>query len=512
MLIVASSILFHQPGETNRMVRPPDVSRPRPPATVERRSRQFAACVAVVLLSMVLAAPVPALATDDPRTTSATLSHTCDDGETGVAAWGTTAPRTQVANATALRAGTRSDGAFWRDDVKPNDTLVLAITDADLSPPLPERGNVTAEFREYAAGENASFEIVQTNPSPERRSKALDVLDSDATTVVADAPNDTYYLVVDLATVPVVDEHDDSIDRLLLGGDEYQVNLTVDGEPREVCGVFDVRDRDAAFQVGFPTGDDHRWLVPPESNVTVEGTTTVRPDQRLTVVVELADGTTRTRTADVRESGGGYAFSAGVDLADLTDGTRFTVDVRHDGESLLYRPAEAEVRTRNATVSVVETDGTGEYRYVEVRGTLSHGGFVVLHDGAVDGEVVASSSALPPGDYRRNLLLPDAIPGETVDVVAVPHEDTDADGEFDPATDAAYGTGVPDATDEATARATVAIATPTDSGTPGTAGATATLTDANREDAGGQPGFGTTAALLALLAVLAMRTRGERSQ
>lgn len=345
----------------------------------------------------------------------------------------------------------------------------------------------------------------------------------DGVAVVPDPANDTYYLMVDLSAVPA-----------RAPGREWDLS-----NHTSVIVVYTVRDGGL-----LATGDDHpehsfseqhqerfsptprraevdtdrrhptnRLVVPRSGNATVTGSTWVRPGRNLTVVVAAADGSFEARyPATVTFVDGEYLeaddeepdhrFVARVDVSSLPVGTELRVDVRHRGRSLLVDRVDGD---REPVPGVVARTGATvtDVRRSEVRRSdlyadvwLADGGFLVAHDGSVDGPVLAASSYLR-GGVRADSgggVHPAArlrVDGTVAsgEVVLVAHRDADGNRAFDSGVDPPYrSNGTP-----------AAASVPWDDGSPTPAG-TSTGPDV--------PGLGVGAGLAAFAAAaLALRRR-----
>ncbi|MFB6173342.1 MAG: hypothetical protein ABEI39_01735 [Halobacteriales archaeon] len=134
----------------------------------------------------------------------------------------------------------RRDGNLTRDrTVAEGDLFVAAVDASGLGGALENRtgANTTARFFGLIGpGGAASLRINATDAAPNRDRVALNVTDHAATTVVRDAPNDTYYVVVD--TDAVVAFRDADGDGRADAGEaaadldpgRYRVNFTVAGD------------------------------------------------------------------------------------------------------------------------------------------------------------------------------------------------------------------------------------------------------------------------------------------
>lgn len=443
----------------------------------------------------------------------------------------------------AIRSARRNGTLAPAERVALGDTLVVRIDAPGLEGALrvarsnASVTNTTEAFRALVAGPDADLRAEQTNPPPERLRLSLDLLDPRYARVVADAGNDTYWLVVDTARL---DGDRDGVPDSPDVGHEYGVNVTVAGSlapdgPRSATDEFAFVPPTTAVLDRI----DGRRYVTPDANATVTGRTTLAPGTRLRVLV-TADGRTLNRTVVVRpaETATGR-FRARFDLSTLSEGDRPTADVRHDGRSLLDDPpVELVVDVPRATIAIPEggrldPDAT---RVTLDRVNLSRGGFVVLRRGSVDGPTLAVSYPLSPGQHRDLQVWFGEDLADPMRIVAVAYRDVNGNRDFEPLVDRPYrenGSVVADAGTfrpmETTPDTPTTSGTPTGPGTstggttPGTTPTTAatpsptpTTGDATTDDpdpdaegGAGVPGFGVLPAVAALVlaALLSRRVR-----
>lgn len=274
------------------------------------------------------------------------------------------------------------------DELVAGETLVVSIDSGRLADDLDARdGDATERFFAVAEG-NATFEIVQANPSPERARKAIAVGPANATALRAGS---TTYLLVDTGSVDF-ERPPDGDPAELRDGDEYQVRFGYD-DP--VSGPRFELSRTAAEFYGLP---GHQYAPLPPEWVNRSVSVHVEPDDRLFAQLTLEDG--RTLEDDVGRVGWAGSPGVSLDLRDVEPGTGYTLELVHDGE--VVERHEGTVREVAARLSdpTVEANATttewGTASFVNVTATLSHGGHVeVLTD---DGELLGRSYRDVDGD------------------------------------------------------------------------------------------------------------------
>ncbi|WP_440990496.1 DUF7282 domain-containing protein [Haloarchaeobius baliensis] len=414
--------------------------------------------------------------------------------------------------------------------------LVITVQSQALAANVSNASGATLTERFAATQRNGSrLWVTQTNPTPEREPKVVDLADAANITVVASDRPATYHVVVDTVAVRTVrgDPSDadprqtdiELADIFYAGFDgfpdgspdgEMPANRTI-GVPAPVVGVQTAH------------GDIDRWLQPTPT-ATVTGVA-ILPESR-PVTVELVNASTGALVArdgaTVERVAGGhsgeYRFTASLNLTgEYGDG--YELRVRSNDTELgdtvpaIVHPREASLSVRNDTARVGTT--------VE-NATLSWGGFVVLREAGDTADVLGTSSYVTPGTESEQITVDfdDAI-DEPTTVVAVAYRDVDRDGEFDEADEPYLENGEP-----VTATAVIeppegtvvdtpaTTATPTSTATPTTPPTVVTHTPTTRtlgiagtsdtDDDGPVPGFGalgTLAALAALCSLVALRRR-----
>lgn len=339
----------------------------------------------------------------------------------------------------------RATGNLTRSSVVArNDTLVLQLRASGLEGVVAAQNgsNATDRFDSWLDGDGVSLDVIQTTPSPERAPLYLNVTDPRATTVIHDAQNHSYYLVVDTERVPVTDRYPGT-DEDDVRTSEYRANVTLTDESglvesrTSVEANFTVRDREAA--VVTASGSD-RVHVASAPNRSVPVKTALAPGSKVTVAVEgSGDQFPFEATGRVRNTSDGFVFAPEFDFSDVQPGTEFTVTVSHRGESIMgYGGPDGGIVTE-PTASV--TWNTVSEQDASVTASLSQGGFVVVRRGSVDGDLLGNSAHLEPGAEQTVPVPFDQDLDSNATLVAVAFRDSDGDGQFDPETDEPYVTG-----------------------------------------------------------------------
>jgi PGF-CTERM protein len=440
----------------------------------------------------------------------------------GLRTW--VAPRsTDLSNLSAIQAARASGNLTRSNVVAENDTLVLELRASGLAGAIAaEDGqNVTARFFAFLERGGVSM-AVPDRPGPEQEYAYLDVTNASAVSVVADSRNGSYYLVVDLPDARIADE-DGGVpanNRGLAG--EYEANvtltanstLTADGQ-QTATTVFDISDEEADLDT--PGGTDRRYLAP-RPNQTISGLTTLAPGHRVTVEVRVPDGEARSKTVRVRnatESAG--RFAAVFDFGDVAPGANVSIAVRSGGRPLLSvypdgHGVDGSVVAFDATVNLTDRGLTEQGVLVE-NAVLSHGGYLAVHRGSADGEVITRSEFLTPGEeFGQFVDFGPALESNTT-LVVVAHRSGPGDTLGEPYTE--NGSVVADSvaftvereTTTTTTRKRTATAV---SSTTHETSVSHTADTTRTEIEGTVPGFGVGTALVALLAGLALGRRRER--
>ncbi|WP_276300333.1 BGTF surface domain-containing protein [Halorussus lipolyticus] len=506
----------------------------------------------VVILLVTAAVPATAVgATAEPP--SATVSTSVADSSTAESASAdeeanVTTSTDQSANATVSVHGLRTWTATGSADlsglrdlreaedsgnltrsavVARNDTLVLELRASGLAGAIAaeEGPNATARFVAFLNRSGASLDVYDL-PGPEQQRAYLDVTDHSAVSVVPDPRNDSYYLAVETSEVNVTDGDGGTPanNRRPWGG--HVANFTLrkssavtDGDRETATTEFRIEDAEATLDAPDETD---RVLLAPGPNQTVSGRTTLAPGHRVTVEVRGPDGEIRSETVRVRngtETAG--RFAADFYLSGVPAGSNVEVWVGHDGDSLLdHYPHDAtvpaSVRLLDAAVNLTERGLTAQGVLVE-DARLSHGGYLAVHRGSADGEVITRSQYLTPDDEFGQFVDYGPALESNATLVVVAHRAGPGDTLGEPY--AENGSVVSDSveftverettTTTETTRRTTDLTTATDS-TATTDSTTATTVETRTPyPQGDVPGFGVGAALVGLLAGLGLAGRRE---
>lgn len=442
-----------------------------------------------------------------------------------IGTWQAPRAETTIEEVTDLRAGI-DDGTFDRATaVNESHLLVVGIEITGLEGALAKaRGeNVTTRFRN-AVDRHGHLEVVQ---HPDTVGTMVDpavvhVLDGPGVRVLADARNDSYFVLVAPAEARLtrgdrevdperVAPHDaDGMWLQVRAGIASESPLADEDERAEAV----VAPRSASLSTA-PDGTVH---VAPGTPRTISGTTNVETGWNVTAVVTGEDDpatdadesfrVTRNASVEVPEERYRYAgrFDVSVDVPESPPGTSATVDVRFENRSLLEEPVPLVVEQRRASVTATGVDRDGEFTTVEVSASLSTGGFVVLHGESRDGPVVGHSDYLDAGNHTVEVYVGEPTAPEAV--VAVTYRDDDHDEWFDgPDLEEPYAEGEP--ADVIVLETPPSTPSPTPVPSTPTPATPETRTDTPEEASGDAttPGFGVPVAVVALIVALAARRR-----
>ncbi|WP_170977211.1 DUF7282 domain-containing protein [Halorussus salinisoli] len=395
-----------------------------------------------------------------------------------------------------------------------NDTFVLELRASGLDGAIAAQNgtNATDRFFRFLDGDGANLRIEQIDPGTSFEAALMHPA-PDSTDLVADARNDTYYLVVDLAEVNVTRGWDDR----LAAGQHYRANLTLSrasvlADARESATTeFEVHEPEADLVTTDRLGEREfdldvtpsRARVEAAPNQTVAVETSVPPGSELTVVVEGEGDTFQFEaTGRVRNASEGFVYAPEFDFSDVPPGTNFTVTVRHRGEAIMGYggPDPGVVVEPTPTVWLESANATA----ANASADLPFGGFVVVHRNATNGQIIGTSGYLAPDESARASVAFDSALESNATLVAVTYRDTDGDGAFDPETDEPYTDGEDDHRVAASASVTVEEIRETTATTRETTESTSSSPASPGIEL---PGFCAGTALVALLACLALARR-----
>lgn len=453
--------------------------------------------------------------------------------------------RDRLTDRSALVAA-HTTGSLTPDErVAVSDTLVLTVRASGLEGRVAAANASTVPDRVRAVfdGPNDAVSLEQTNPGTSVRPKLLDLAEGANVTVVADPANDTYsFVAVPGALVAGTRYGSGGETRPVNQGDEYVVNVTVDGVTR----VFEGSRADAdgpilslvAPVAGFGgSGALETVQLPAANRARVAAVTSIAEGSTVTVRLDdRSDGGPPVSVATtVRDAGLTHAVDdrlgreandvvAVVDTSGFAANATFTATVSARGQVLASAPGIVVPRT-DAAVALPANESWADGHIRVERATLPDGGFLVaqagnrqsladpdwiLYQGSrqVSGRVASLRIPVDPtGRFRISAPHP-----SWVTVIAV--RDVNGNGEYDEA-DRPYvrnGSMVADAAPIENPTATVGPTTTTD--TAATTSATSTGTTSNGTTAApttrtSTPGF-VAIDLLVTLVVVAV-TLGRRS-
>ncbi|WP_415378689.1 BGTF surface domain-containing protein [Halosimplex sp. TS25] len=277
-----------------------------------------------------------AAAIDDRTTTPNATVMVAPDGK-----------REALSSRAAIRRAQREGWLTRSDQLAVGDTFVLRLTAPGIAGAVADQTGSTdeARFESLLARSNTSLLVSEKYPTPHRPREHLYLDATNATTVVAEPDNDTYYVAADLTALPQSfgDDERSSSEPHLVDGDEYVPRFVVDGDHRLNPGdigepnqtaQFAVYDPDAAVVVSNETTDTVR--VGPAPNQTITGLANVAPGTAVTVRLFNGSGepfpvTETVRAKRMSEDFGGSQFNATYDLSSADPGTEFDIEIRANG-------------------------------------------------------------------------------------------------------------------------------------------------------------------------------------
>lgn len=356
---------------------------PRTPRITTLTKRIVVLAVIAILLSLAVAV-VPAAATAETHTANTVTGHAIldDDEPENVTLY--RAENHTFDDADAVTAAIANGTVEDADELVAGDTLVVAVESERLADDLDSRnGTATERFFDALDGE-ADFRIVQTNPTPERRSKTATVGRDNAT---AYRDGTTTYVLVDAGNLSY--RYDEDSQAELRGGERFAVTVGYGLDDRTTAGPeFELYTRKASFS-GLA---DHEQLPPEIVNRSVD--VSIEPVDSVVARITFDDNRTIIDTAEPVEWSGWPGVS--LDLRDVEPGTEYTLELLHDGTVVDRR--NGTVREPEATVSNVSVTQTDSVTVVSGTVELSHGGEVQILD--EHGEELGTER-IEPGVERR---------------------------------------------------------------------------------------------------------------
>ncbi|WP_435348272.1 DUF7282 domain-containing protein [Haloarchaeobius sp. HRN-SO-5] len=388
--------------------------------------------------------------------------------------------------------------------------LVVSVQSSALAETVENASGETLTDRFVAAqSSEPRLRVVQKYPTPERLPVHVDLSDAANLTVVPGDGPTTFHVVLDTRNVTVTRgepgseyEHDPRPMSDLYGGKEFGAGV---GE-HDATAEITLLEPDATVD----TGDVGRLFATPGEELSVTGTTTLRPNESVTVELVKWSTVFDSQRVSLAPTGNDTSteersrFDVDLGLGDTEDGESLGVRVR-DGETVLDGAVDVTVRNRSASLTF--EDDTVRTGVLVENVSLSHGGFVVLE--RADGTVVDSTRFVYPSEAAVDAHLdirPELDARGTY--VAVAYRDVDDDGEFGDE-DVPYRRNGSPVTDTAVLRPPNRTTTPTTS-TPAPTTAPPTQTPAeptatDPAETAPVPGFGVLPAVAALLALAFLR-------
>ena len=290
---------------------------------------------------------------------------------TAVRTW--TAPRNRYGDLDAAEDVREGDGEWLTrtDEVAVGDTVVYEIRASGIEGALDARNEdtVTEEFYEFANGTGsnpaARFTVGQQDPGPNQNPLLLRLNDSNSR-VVADAANDSYYVVTQTGEGgpgAVEDDDDDgAIDSsetdygeistdddlrasfTVLGDDENDLDLTAEGEDEAVTTTHSLTPAELSMSEPFNVTET--------SGQEVFGEATVAPGTEVRIRVRSGDGVRPPflKTAETTVDGDGQ-FLVTLSFNDTSPGDAYEVVVDDSG------PA-SEISVEGTVQPVIRTPTT----------------------------------------------------------------------------------------------------------------------------------------------------------
>ncbi|ACV48064.1 MULTISPECIES: DUF7282 domain-containing protein [Halomicrobium] len=363
--------------------------------------------------------------------------------------------------------------------------------------------------------------IEQTNEDANRNAKTLDFVNDDAISVIEDPENNSYFIAVELSKV-------DQPTRDLAEGDNFEATFTIEDD-NVLNTIDDNEEVTSDFTLVEPntelvTNSDDLILIESASGQTISGSTNYAPGTDLNVRVKSSDTASpfQTRPEATVQTDGTFT-TEGADFSEVSPGTNLTLQTRRGGSAVgdEYDGRIGEVPTASVSISNQTTDGST----VTVDSvTTENGGFVAIHLNNASGEVIGNSEYLDSGTQQDVEISLDSALDENATVVAMPHQDTNDNEEYDfgdgDGADGPYTENGSAVTDSASITIQTTEDTPTPTDTPeDTPTDTATpdegedMTDTPTDDGGDETttgdgaGFGAVVALVGLLAAALLATR-----
>lgn len=399
--------------------------------------------VAISVFALLFALLIPAVVIGGSETDGvATLDR--------IEAWQAPANETGFEDAADIR-GAIEDGTLSRaTGVNGTHLLVVELGFAGFGDEVGEaNGSTTTEQFQSAFREHGDLAIQQTNMGLQADSLVIDTLNGTGVTVYPDQANGTYFLAINLNNATAY--RNDSPEKLKDDVPyEFDIRASLAADSSLTDAEQVAKTAVTSRAVSVETAPDSRVQLRSLANQTITGTTNLGTGSTVTVVItgDTNPGTdanesfrlAREAPVDLVEDELKYEgkFDVTFDMTEISPAaTNVSVDVQVADRSMLETPVPARI---NEYISVVDAQDIlegGGSAGVNVNGSLSAGGFFVLHANSADGPVVGHSPYLEPG--AKNVTVYVDRPVDADELVVVAYRDANYNEWFDgPETDTPY--------------------------------------------------------------------------
>jgi hypothetical protein len=254
--------------------------------------------------------------------------------------------REALSSRAAIQRAQRNGWLTPSDLLAKGDTFVLRLTAPGIADALANESGPTdeARFRSFLDRSNTSLLVSEKAPTTHFPREHLYLDAANATTVVADSDNDTYYVAADLTALPRSTGDDGErqfSEPRLVDGDEYLPRFVVDGAHRLNPGDIEGPDRTGQFVVEAPDASvavtnetTETVTLAPAPNQTITGYTNLAPGSAVTVRLSNGTGDPFPLSKTVRVERERYRFRASFDLGAAVPNSSFDVHVQADGRPL----------------------------------------------------------------------------------------------------------------------------------------------------------------------------------
>jgi hypothetical protein len=340
-----------------------------------------------------------------------------------------------IADASDISTLQSDDNITESSVVVDGDVLLTRIDASGLEGVLTNRTagdspNATAAFFEETDSDSAAWEffINQTNPGANVDAYSA-TLNRSTTDLIVDANDDTYWLVIDTDRVAEFS-----------AGNELVTNFTTSDADGVNDDTMTVRD-EWSFEEPTATVDTNADIdndgvvdevrVQQAAGQTISGTANVAPGTELTIRVNGIDEGApfvKPLTTYVQPDG---TWSTTADFSGNKQGANFTINVKQGNEQIIDQLVDGRI-VAAPTASVTFTNQLSFGSAVTVdEVTLSDGGFVAMHRDNASGTVIGNSDYLETGSHSDVEITLDSTLDEDTTLVAMPHQDTDGDEQFE---------------------------------------------------------------------------------